>query len=337
MRNTFSSRNNGFTLVELLVVIAIIGILVAMLLPAVQTAREAARRTTCKNNLKNIALALLNYESSAGVFPPGMQFDKGQSEAVTSDQFRPNWVILMLPYFEEQALYNSFDFEQPISHPINSIARGTTIPAMLCPSDTGAQTPFIGTTAGEGDNWARGNYACNGVNRQLDRADEGWKDATQRGVMSLNQAAKLRQIVDGTSKTILVAEIRIGLTEKDRRGTWAMGTAGASAMFWHGYGGDCNGPNPANDHSDDIEGCSTVIQQVGLEVMRRERMTCWEPCPSYQASARSQHGPGGVQVAFIDGSVHFIDDSVNTTGPWGLCCGVWDRLIASADGTPFQL
>jgi prepilin-type processing-associated H-X9-DG protein len=156
-------------------------------------------------------------------------------------------------------------------------------------------------------------------------------------MMSVNQAVKLGQVIDGTTKTILVAEIRIGLTDKDRRGTWAMGTAGASAMFWHGFGGDCNGPNPANDSSDDIEGCSTVIGQVSLARMQQERMTCWEPCPSYQASARSQHPPGGVQVAFADGSVHFLDDSTNTTGPWGGCCGVWDRLIASADGTPFQL
>lgn len=329
-------RRNAFTLVELLVVIAIIGILVAMLLPAVQSAREAARRTQCQNNLKNIALALLNYESSAGVLPAGVQFDEGQAPQV-SDMFRPNWVIDILPFFEQQGLYDSFDLDEPISAPVNRLARGTEIPSMLCPTDTGAATLFSGTTSGEGDNWARGNYACNGVNQRIDQSNDAWEDATKRGVMGLNQAVKLRQVIDGTSKTILVAEIRVGLTDKDRRGVWAMGTAGSSAMFWHGYGGDCNGPNPANDSSDDIEGCSTVIGQVGLPVMRQERMTCWQPCPSYQASARSQHLPGGVYVAFLDGSVHFIDDTVNTTGPWGGCCGVWDRLIASADGTPFQL
>jgi prepilin-type N-terminal cleavage/methylation domain-containing protein/prepilin-type processing-associated H-X9-DG protein len=336
MRNTHPVRRGGFTLVELLVVIAIIGILVAMLLPAIQSARESARRTQCKNNLRNIALALINYENSHGVFPPGVQFDTVQSAPV-SDTFRPNWVILILPFLEEQGLYNSFNFDEPISHPVNSIARGAQIPIMLCPSDSGAETPFAGTTPGEGGNWARGNYACNGVNQQIDQADTAWNDSTKRGMMGVNEAVKLRQVIDGTTKTILVAEIRIGLTEMDRRGVWAMGAAGASAMFWHGYGGDCNGPNPANDSSDDVEGCSTIIRTVGLDFMRKQRMTCWEPCPSYQASARSQHGPGGVQVAFVDGSVHFIDDGVNTTGPWGGCCGVWDRLIASADGTPFQL
>ncbi len=336
MRGIHLSGRKAFTLVELLVVIAIIGILVSLLLPAVQSARQAARRTQCQNNLKNIALALINYESSVKVFPSAVQFDAGQAPQV-SDRFRPNWVIAILPYLEEQGLYDSFDFSQPISHAVNRVARGTSIPIMLCPEDTGADSPFSGTTSGEGDNWARANYACNGVNQAIHEANDVWDDATKRGVMGVNQAVKLRQIIDGTSKTILVAEIRIGLTDKDRRGVWAMGTAGASAMFWHGYGGDCNGPNPANDSSDDVEGCSTVIRTVGLDRMRQERMTCWEPCPSYQASARSQHVPGGVHAVFVDGSVHFIGDDVNTTGPWGGCCGVWDRLIASADGTPFQL
>jgi prepilin-type N-terminal cleavage/methylation domain-containing protein/prepilin-type processing-associated H-X9-DG protein len=335
MRTTHALGRRGFTLVELLVVIAIIGILVAMLLPAVQSARESARRTSCQNNLRNIALGLLNYEDAHKIFPPAVQFDQGQPPQ-TSDTFRPNWVIMILPFIEEQGLYNSFDFSQPISHERNRVARGTTIPVFLCPTDTGAETPFSGTSSGEGDNWARGNYASNGVNQEIHLSATAWNDANKRGMMAVNQAVTLGQVIDGTTRTILVAEIRIGLTDKDRRGTWAMGTAGASAMFWHGFGGDCNGPNPANDSSDDIEGCSTVIQTVGLGKMQQERMTCWEPCPSYQASARSQHPPGGVQVAFADGSVHFLDDSTNTTGPWGGCCGVWDRLIASADGTPFQ-
>ena len=332
----YRADRRGFTLVELLVVIAIIAMLVTLLLPAVQSAREAARRTQCKNNLKNVGLAVINYESSTGTLPPGVQFDAGQPPQ-SSDRFKPNWVIEVLPFMEEQAIYDSFDLNEFISAPRNRLARGTSIPVMLCPSDSGAEVPFSGTSSGEGDNWARGNYAANGVNQRIDQADNAWKDVTKRGLMSVNKAAKLKQVVDGTSKTILVAEVRIGLTAKDRRGTWAMGTAGASMMFWHGYGGDCNGPNPANDSSDDIEGCASVIQAITLGVMRQQRMTCWQPCPSYQASARSQHEPGGAQVVFLDGSVHWIDDSVNTTGPWGGCCGVWDRLIASADGTPFTL
>ncbi len=330
------SRKPGFTLVELLVVIAIIAMLVTLLLPAVQSAREAARRTQCKNNLKNIGLAIINHESATGTLPAAANFDEGQAPQ-SSDLFRENWVISILPFMEEQGVYDSFNLDVPISRPENLLGRSTQIPVMLCPTDSGADIPFSGTSGTEGSNWARGNYAANGVNERIDEADNAWKDSSKRGLMSVNKGALLKQVIDGTSKTLLVAEIRIGLTDKDRRGTWAMGTAGASAMFWHGYGGDCNGPNAANDSSDDIEGCATVISKVTLDAMRREKMTCWEPCPSYQATARSQHDPGGIQAVFLDGSVHWIDDSINTTGPWGGCCGVWDRLIASADGTPFAL
>lgn len=331
-----SAKRSGFTLVELLVVIAIIAMLVTLLLPAVQSAREAARRTQCKNNLKNLGLALLNYESAIGIFPPAVQFDEGQLPQ-SSDLFRENWVISILPYIEEQGVYDSFDLTLPISRPENKLGRSTPLQVMLCPTDSGSERPFSGTSNTEGGSWARSNYAANGVNERIDQAHMAWSDSTKRGVMGVGQAVKLKQVIDGTSKTLAVAEIRIGLTDKDRRGTWAMGTAGASALFWHGYGGDDNGPNAANDSSDDIEGCSTVTKQMTLDTMRREKMTCWEPCPSYQATARSQHDPGGVQAVFLDGSVHWIDDAINTTGPWGGCCGVWDRLIASADGTPFQL
>lgn len=332
---TFKLRQ-AFTLVELLVVIAIIAMLVTLLLPAVQSAREAARRTQCKNNLKNIGLALLNYESSNGILPPAMEFDERQLPQ-SSDLFKANWVIHTLPFMEQQTVYDSFDLDEYISTRRNEIGRSTRLPVMICPTDSGSERHFMGTSAGEGQNWARGNYAANGVNHRIDESQDAWSDSTKRGVMGVNQAVRLKQVIDGTSKTMAVAEIRIGLTDKDRRGTWAMGTAGASAMFWHGYGGDDNGPNAANDSSDDIEGCATVIKTVTLQTMRKEKMTCWEPCPSYQATARSQHEPGGVQAVFLDGSVHWIDDSINTTGPWGGCCGVWDRLIASADGTPFQL
>ena len=334
--NMSHQYRKGFTLVELLVVIAIIAMLVTLLLPAVQSAREAARRTQCKNSLKNIGIALLNFESANGTLPPAAEFDERQAPQ-SSDLFRPNWIIRTLPFMEQQGIYDAFDLTQYISDPVNELARSSRIDVLICPTDSGSERPFMGTSAREGANWARSNYAANGVNQRIDEAERVWNDTTKRGVMGVNQAVKLRQVIDGTSKTMLVAEIRIGLTDQDRRGVWAMGTAGASSMFWHGYGGDDNGPNPANDSSDDVEGCASIIREVTLDFMRKERMTCWEPCPSYQATARSQHTPGGIQAVFLDGSVHWIDDSVNTTGPWGGCCGVWDRLLASADGTPFQL
>src|SRR5688572_26094800 len=107
----------AFTLVELLVVIAIIGILVALLLPAIQAAREAARRAQCQNNIKNVALAVLNYESSKKQLPEGMTFDQARFGASlqTLAEYGPNWIIKVLPYLEDQALYDAFDLKMPIN------------------------------------------------------------------------------------------------------------------------------------------------------------------------------------------------------------------------------
>lgn len=354
----------GFTLVELLVVIAIIGILVALLLPAIQAARAAARRTQCQSNLKQIGIALLNYHGAKKEFPEGMYFDVDPSSvsqlppAADSVNFRPNWIIKILPYMEEQALYDrfhpdTFDYNKKvfISNALNREVRGARIPTLLCPEDTGADVPFSGSgrlAALEGDNWGRSNYACNGDNIHADKGPINpaklidplgrWHANDRIGVLRINTRTKIGQISDGTSHTILVGEVRIGLNEADRRGVWAMGMAGASNLVSHGFEGDDNGPNPANENSDDIIGCKDLMNKYGLtSTLTAERMTCCEGCPSTQAAPRSRHAPGGVHVAMCDGSVHWISDDINTSGAGGSCCAVWDRLIASRDGTPVQL
>ncbi len=336
------AQNIGFTLVELLVVIAIIGILVALLLPAIQSARAAARRIQCQNNLKQIGLALQNYHAANKEFPAGMQFDtlpqapNLSPRAEISFKYRPNWIIEILPYMEEQPIYDAFDFKQFISHANNRLVRGTRIPTLLCPDDIGVEVPFAGFSSGEGDNWARSNYACNGDNEGADT----WpvtQDPQKIGVLRINKKTKISQIIDGTTHTILAGEIRIGLSAIDRRGVWAMGAAGASNLTWHGFGGDCNGPNPSNEQSDDILGCDKLMSSLGAQTLTQERMTCWVECPSYQAAPRSRHAPGGVHVVMCDGSVHWIDDGINTNGPWGACCSVWDRLVAARDGLPVEL
>jgi type II secretory pathway pseudopilin PulG len=326
----------------LLVVIAIIGILVALLLPAIQSARASARRTQCQNNLKQIGIALHSYHIANKQFPEGMRFDANAKfphlspGASRSDKYRPNWIIMILPYMEEQAVYDAFDFDQYISHQNNREVRGTRIPTLLCPEDNGVDVPFGGLSPTEGDNWGRANYACNGDNEGSDL----WpitKDPQKIGVLRLNKKTKISQIIDGTSHTILAAEIRIGLSDIDRRGVWAMGTAGASNLVWHGFGGDCNGPNPSNELSDDILGCGGLMATLGPQLLTQERMTCWTSCDSHQAAPRSRHAPGGVHVVMCDGSVHWIDDGINTNGPWGACCSVWDRLVAARDGLPVEL
>ena len=217
----------GFTLVELLVVIAIIGVLVALLLPAVQSAREAARRTQCMNALKQIGLALHNYDDVLKRLPPAIVFPAGQN-AYDSDQMGANWIISILPYFEQPGLYAAFDLTVPISDPVNRVPRGTQISALLCPSDPNNRVMFAGTSAAEGDNWARGNYAANGHNQVL-TSNSGWNDPDLRGVMGWNLSVRLAEITDGLSNTLMVGEVRSGLSDIDRRGTWALGTAGASA------------------------------------------------------------------------------------------------------------
>jgi hypothetical protein len=161
-------------------------------------------------------------------------------------------------------------------------------------------------------------------------------DSTKRGVMGCNVTTSTADVLDGTANTLLLAEVRAGVNDQDRRGTWAMGTAGASALFWHGYTGDANGPNAPNDRSDDIRGCSYLHNtNPGYAKLKKERMTCWEPCDSYQATTRGLH-PLGILAAYCDGSVHFIKDSIANSGEFGGAPGLWDYLIGSADGVGYD-
>ena len=156
----------AFTLVELLVVITIIGILIALLLPAVQAAREAARKMQCQNNLKQLGLAVLNYESQWQIFPPSSHWASASDVEVSNNpNLRESWIVMVLPFLEQQALHDMFDLTRPTPDPRNAAARGTWVAALLCPSDAFNRTAFSGSgssmTNKMGDNWARGNYAAN--------------------------------------------------------------------------------------------------------------------------------------------------------------------------------
>lgn len=224
--STTIRRQRGFTLIELLVVIAIIAVLVALLLPAVQQAREAARRTQCKNNLKQIGLALHNYESAHGTFPPGCisiptsGFDPSGSSNQAVEETGPGWGVfaMILPYIDGANLSNSIDFNRSITDPVNAAARSQIINEYLCPSDTfdsrvtifqgdaSAQTvdksspivtdlgpiSYVGCLAGARSDAPgyRGRYEEPGFN----------------GMFHRGSRIRFRDITDGTSNTIGVGE-----------------------------------------------------------------------------------------------------------------------------------
>jgi prepilin-type N-terminal cleavage/methylation domain-containing protein len=361
-RKPCTAGRRGFTLVELLVVIAIIGVLVSLLLPAVQAAREAARRTQCLNNLKQIGLGLQNYHDVKGRFPYALSFEPtnisnngGMARIGRNPFYGPNWLIELLPFMEQQALYKRFDLKQPISAAINREPRGIVIPALLCPSDPNTQEKYLDPLgdlpAGASDNWARGNYGAisslihtQGGNLSFNIGASAiklnfWDDLPwTRGIMGGNLALSIKQVEDGTSNTIAVAELRAGLTPSDRRGIWAMGAAGASSIWGHSTD-DCVGPNSCLVGADNIWGLDKVIQEVGADRLLAECMTGGEG-PSNQAAPRSTH-VGGVGVAFADGSVAFVSNSIETHhGGWNIAFdadayakyGAWEKLTCSQDG-----
>ncbi len=326
------SRRRGFTLVELLVVIAIIGILVALLLPAVQSAREAARRMQCQNNLKQLGLALHSYHDQFKSFPPCAHWnDIGRVRVVNNQELSENWVIMILPFLEQQALYDSFDLERFITDPVNAPARGTELAVMLCPSDENNRLKMNGSRYNYGDGWARGNYAANGSLRKSGLVDE-FPDEETAGVMMNNRSFSIGEIQDGTSNTILAAEIRAGVVDFDCRGTWAMSGGCPSSLWAHGWNGDANGPNSPFVAADDLNGCSDVHQEVGGPVeLARLGMGCAQGTrANYQQAARSLH-PGGVFTVFTDGSLRWISDFVELSPGRGYMA-VWDRLNVSVDG-----
>jgi prepilin-type processing-associated H-X9-DG protein len=142
--------------------------------------------------------------------------------------------------------------------------------------------------------------------------------------MGPNTSVSIRRIEDGTTKTILVGEIRAGLTTLDSRGTWALGHAGASLLAMYGSDGDANGPNACYPQADDI-----YSDVCGGSVGKSNCMDC-DGGYFAQATVRSSH-QGGAHVAMCDGSVRFISDDVETSGQYGSWGSLWDRLIASAD------
>jgi prepilin-type processing-associated H-X9-DG protein/prepilin-type N-terminal cleavage/methylation domain-containing protein len=192
----------GFTVIELLVVIGIIGLLIALLLPAVQASREAARRAQCVNNLKQIGLGLHNYESAAHVFPPGYVSNFDASQVDTGPGW--GWATMLLPFVEQAPLFNTVNFSQAIDLPTCLTVRLTVINSFLCPSDP-SKTPWTATRRDATGvpttaicQVAEANYV--GVYGTSDPGIDG------DGIFYRNSAIGLRDVSDGSSQTLLVGE-----------------------------------------------------------------------------------------------------------------------------------
>lgn len=302
----------GFTLIELLVVIAIIAILIALLLPAVQQAREAARRSTCKNNLHNIGVALHNYHETFGVFPPGALYYRRllpNTRNEQCDRYGPSWMVMILPYMERANIYKGWDFNLQAQHGNNRAERSTHIESYVCPSDVNASASHKFRRCG-GD-WARSSYAANG-GREAGGGhlyDRTWQtaDSFRKGLMGNSGAAKFRDVTDGTANCVAVWEVLAGPTLDDARGVWAMGRASTAMTGGCDRYGDCNGINHSGDsggaHADDVHRC----RQENVNTNRT--YSCW-------GGGDGQHGPkslhvGGCHALLADGAVRFITENIH--------------------------
>lgn len=307
-RIMFCSRGRGqrpaFTLIELLVVIAIIAILIALLLPAVQQAREAARRTQCRNNLKQLGLALHNYHDMHLMFAPGhvqpaacpnIWNISGIQECGSSGGnigSGGNWLLFLLPFIEETALWNKaavvLDTKLDPIDALNGIYGHYATPAMRCPSHPLDTTSTVAFRAME--NMSRGNYAASYGSGNISESLSGAK----KGVFTINSSVSMRDITDGTSNTIALSEVRYRVgNNADARGAWPYGGMGGSVFS--------TGMNPNTFNSDRLSSCATVAD-----------LPCVAANDTTQIAApRSMHS-GGVHAAMVDGSVRFISNNVNS-------------------------
>ncbi|WP_166830805.1 DUF1559 domain-containing protein [Thalassoroseus pseudoceratinae] len=325
---TQSRYRSGFTLIELLVVIAIIAILIALLLPAVQQAREAARRSQCKNNMKQMALAMHNYQSAFKVFPYG---HRSNSSPSTVTHIRDCWFQRILPFIEQNALSEAYeaDTTQWIHHLTDNTATAyiaeTVVPAFTCPSDPGAPgkganggtTAFqgnYGVAAGVGD-WSL-DTSTNPATITVTDGDIAYGDAN--GMFYELSATAFRDCIDGSTNTLFASE---GIIRPGTAAKW-----GELGGYWGGAPHGSYGVSSAETPNTSVPDRAYTCKATSVAAAPNNA-----PCEEGNTSglsgrwnfARSFH-PGGVHGAMVDGSVRFFSDSIDRQ--------IWMRLGIRNDG-----
>ncbi len=307
-------RNGGFTLIELLVVIAIIGILIALLLPAVQKVREAANRISCANNLKQIGLALLNYHTTHRTFPPGQWCPNLQNNAPTYEYNRGCWFENLLPFVEQPALADAIQaYDQAHRNTLHYICSApghqTPLALFMCPADPfagknvtqwnpGGTGPSDGTPPNS--QGFHGNYVlCSGstVFNPPTSPDGRALD----GIFFVQSQVRIAEVADGTSNTLLSAEINL-VPDRLTGGPCCEGND-LRGRYYNSYFGDTlfTTLQPPNTSLPDVSDLCLHLPPYA---------PCSESTATAEHYARSRHA-GGVNAGWADGSVRFIANAIN--------------------------
>ena len=319
-------RRPGFTMIELVVVVAIIAVLISLLLPAVQSAREAARRVQCTNNLLQLGIALQSYESVHKVLPPGVVDRTGPVvETPTSYQF--SWITQILPFLEQKNVGNHLDFRAGVYHVNNLTVRTVSMNTLLCPSQNFSRNSFqnfaagaVGSQSGNLTGAAITNYAA------CHHDAEAPIDVKNNGVFFLNSHVRSEEIEDGLSHTIFLGEKN---PPGDELG-WASGTRATLRNAGTPINRTSLDPNDLNAFlagfaqgpaKDDLD--APTDPGGPPPALPRQPPPALEPIPV--GGFGSPH-PGGSNFLFGDGSVHFVRLNINEQ--------VYRRLGNRADGEP---